>query len=148
MDEVTIYLNKYTKSTLLVFFLMGFTYLFLGISSIINSDLLIGSIQLFISVFALIFLLASSLPSNSFKLYYSIDKEKISIRSSFIFKEKVYKWDDIVEVVRNKNEFIIVDKKGKGHIRLSALNYNELQLFLTTFTKFVQDYNINFTSQV
>lgn len=146
MKGVIIFLNKYTRSTLLVFFLMGITYLFLGASSLINNELLTGVIQVTLALVALIFLGLSVLPSNSFKLYYSIDEEKISIRNSFIFKEKSYYWEEIEYIEKTKTEIIIGMKQSKGKIRLTALNYNELQLFMTNFKSFVDKFKINYIS--
>ena len=86
------------------------------------------------------------MPSNSFKLYYSIDEEKISNRNSFILKEKSYYWGEIEYIEKTKTEIIIGMKQSKGKIRLTALNYNELQLFMTNFKLFVDKFKINYIS--
>lgn len=144
MDEVCIYLNKHVRSTLLVFILMGITYLLLGISEIIKHNPFMGIIEISISAIALLFLLLNVLPAYEFKLFYCIDKDKISTRVHLFQKEKVYRWDTINQIKITKTELILFqNNKNPKRIRLSSMNYNELQFFNKVLTKYIDLYGIN-----
>lgn len=122
---------------------MGITYFFLGLSSLIKNEILIGTIQLSLAIIALIFLLISVLPSNSFKIFYSLDDKKISLRNSLITKEKGYFWEEIDKIEITESFIILIIKSKEVKIRLSALNYNESKLFIDNLNKYIEKYNIN-----
>lgn len=144
MDEVCIYLNKYVRSTLLVFALMGITYLLIGVSDLVKLNILVGIIEISFSATALFFLLLNVLPAYDFKLFYCIDKDKISMRIHLFQKERVYKWDSIAKIEIKRSElFIYQENKKPGKIRLSSMNYNELQFFNKVLSKYVDLYGIN-----
>ncbi|MEA3443749.1 MAG: hypothetical protein U9R19_03400 [Bacteroidota bacterium] len=143
MDEICIYLNKHVRSTVLVFALMGFTYLFLGISDLIKQNQIIGIIEILFAIVALFALLINSLPAYQFKLFYCIDREKISVRTHLFQKTKYYFWNSLNEIRITKNEVLLLFDNGKpAKIRLSTLNYNELVFFKKVLQGYLNYYKL------
>lgn len=143
MDEVCIYLNKYIRSTLLVFALMGITYLLIGVSDIVKHNMFVGSIEISFAAIALVFLMLSALPAFQFKLFYCIDKDKISTRVHLFQKERVYRWDSISKIEQTKTEILVFQNSNiPGRIRLNSMNYNELQYFNLILSKYIDLYRI------
>ncbi len=143
MDEICIYLNKHVKSTILVFALMGFTYLLLGISDFLKNDFLFGFIEISFALIALSSIFINSLPSYQFQLFYCIDKNKISIRTNLFQKTKIVFWESIKSIKTSKNEILLFSDSNKiTKIRLSSMNYNELVFFDKVFQKYINQYKI------
>lgn len=143
MDEVCIYLNKYVRSTILVFTLMGITYLLIGVSDIIKHNLFEGILEISFAAIALIFLLLSVLPAFQFKLFYCIDKDKISSRVHLFQQEKICRWDSITKIEQTNTELLVYQNNNEPwRIRLNSMNYNELQYFNLILSKYIDLYRI------
>ncbi len=128
MEEFVIYLNKFTKFTLFIFILMGITYVFLGISSIINEAIIMGCIQLVIALMAIGLLVINSFDSISNKLQLRLNEQSIFYRDSMILKPKEYFWTELNNVEVRKGYIRFSLKNGtEEQFSLSALNFNEQQ---------------------
>jgi len=115
---------------------MGITYLFLGLSSLLDKEILMGIVQLCFAIIALAFLIISILPSNRFKLFYSVNENEIKAKNMLITSLKVFSKDEITKLEVDKTYLnIYIDEKVE-RIRLSALNYNELHFFMKGIKKF------------
>ena len=144
MDQVCIYLNKHVRSTLFVFLLMGITYLLLGVSDLLKDNLLMGIVEIALSSIALVFLLLNSLPAFEFKLFYCIDKDRISKRTHLFQKKRTFAWDTITEIRISNSELMLFLSNGKSErINLNSLNYNEKQYFTTVLLQYIDLYHIN-----
>lgn len=143
MKNVKIYLNKISKLTILLYAILGFIYLVIGISSIINGNIITGIIHVIIVVTASVLLAISSLPKYSKQLYFAIDSEKISIKKISFLKTKRYYWKEIVSI-KVKERKIILNFKNKRLkvIRLNDLEYDEQIYFKEGINSFIKKYKI------
>jgi hypothetical protein len=137
MDEFVIYLNKFTKYTQVIFFLMGITYLFLGVSSILRSEILMGIIQLALASITIVLLILNMSKDISSKLYLKLDASCFYYRDSILFKPKQFPWSVLsnVEITKGKVYFDFKDGR-KDQITLSALNFNEQQFLKMKLKEF------------
>lgn len=107
---------------------MGITYVFLGISSIINEAIIMGCIQLVIALMAIGLLVINSFDSISNKLQLRLNEQSIFYRDSMILKPKEYFWTELNNVEVRKGYIRFSLKNGtEEQFSLSALNFNEQQ---------------------